>query len=335
MAPESKKPALPVLAIDLGGTKIASAIVSDTGKILARDYRLTLADEGVEPVMGRIFQAVEQLLKESKATPSQLDSISIASAGTIDSERGLVSVSPNLPGWYDIPLRDRIKERFGISTLLLNDASAAALGEHRLGAGRGTVNLIYITVSTGIGGGIIIDGGLYLGSSGSAGEIGHMTIDTNGPECYCGNKGCLEVLASGTAIAREAKKSIAAGESSALTDMVAGKTEAITAREVSLAAEGGDPLALKVVAETANYLGVGMTNVVNIFNPDMVVIGGSVAKMGDRLLEPVRQVVAETAFGLSAQAVQIVPAGLGDDVGLLGAALYALEQKDAGNVDAG
>lgn len=335
MAPDSKKPGLPVLAIDLGGTKIASAIVSDTGKILARDYRLTLAGEGVEPVMGRIFQSVEQLLKESKTTPSQLDSISIASAGTIDSEQGLVSVSPNLPGWRDIPLRDRIKERFGLDTFLVNDASAAALGEHRLGAGRGTVNLIYITVSTGIGGGIIIDGGLYLGSSGSAGEIGHMTIDASGPECYCGNKGCLEVLASGTAIAREAKKSIAAGESSALTDMVAGKTEAITAREVSLAAQGGDPLALKVVAEAANYLGVGMTNVVNIFNPDMIVIGGSVAKMGDRLLEPVRQVVAETAFGLSAQAVQIVPAGLGDDVGILGAALYALEQKAAGNVDAG
>jgi glucokinase len=240
-------------------------------------------------------------------------------------------VSPNLPGWHDIPLRDRIKERFGLDTFLVNDASAAALGEHRLGAGRGTVNLIYITVSTGIGGGIIIDGGLYLGSSGSAGEIGHMTIDANGPDCYCGNKGCLEVLASGTAIAREAKKSIAAGESSALTAMVAGKPEAITAKEVSLAAEGGDPLALKVVAEAANYLGVGMTNVVNIFNPDMVVIGGSVAKMGDRLLDPVRQVVAETAFGLSAKAVHIVPAGLGDDVGLLGAALYALEQKDAGS----
>ena len=322
-----EKTGLPVLAIDLGGTKIASAIVSPEGRVLARDYRLTLADEGVEPVIARILSAVEHLLKKGAVSLSQLDSISIASAGAIDSERGLVTASPNLPGWHNVPLRDMVGERFGVSTFLVNDASAAALGEHRLGVGRGIENLIYITVSTGIGGGIIIDSRLYLGTSGSAGEIGHMTIDVNGPQCYCGNSGCLEVLASGRAIAREAIRRIGAGESSALTGIVSGKVDSITAREVSQAAEAGDPLALGVVSRAAMYLGVGMVNVVNIFNPEMIVFGGSVAKMGDLLLDPVRQLVKDGAFGLSAQAVSIVPASLGDDVGVLGAACFALEPK--------
>lgn len=321
------KPGLPVLAIDLGGTKIASAIISNEGDVLARDYRLTLADEGVEPVISRILLAIEHLVKKCKVGLSQLDSISIAAAGAIDSERGLVTSSPNLPGWHDVPLRDVVRERFGLDTFLVNDASAAAMGEHRLGVGRGTTNLIYITVSTGIGGGIIINGRLYLGTSGAAGEIGHMTIDVNGPRCYCGNYGCLEEMASGRAIAREAIRRIRDGENSALTDIIAGKIEDITAQEVSLAAQGGDQLALEVVSQAANYLGVGMVNVVNIFNPEMIIIGGSVAKMGELLLNPVRQLVSKKAFELSAQAVPIVPAGLGDDVGLLGAAVFALEQR--------
>ena len=269
-----EKTGLPVLAIDLGGTKIASAIVSPEGRVLARDYRLTLADEGVEPVIARILSAVEHLLKKGAVSLSQLDSISIASAGAIDSERGLVTASPNLPGWHNVPLRDIVGERFGVSTFLVNDARAAA-----------------------------------------------------GPQCYCGNSGCLEVLASGRAIAREAIRRIGAGESSALTGIVSGKVDSITAREVSQAAEAGDPLALGVVSRAAMYLGVGMVNVVNIFNPEMIVFGGSVAKMGDLLLDPVRQLVKDGAFGLSAQAVSIVPASLGDDVGVLGAACFALEPK--------
>jgi glucokinase len=222
-----------------------------------------------------------------------------------------------------------VSRQFGVKTCLLNDASAAALGEHRLGAGRGTTNLIYITVSTGIGGGIIIDGKLYLGTSGSAGEIGHMTIDVNGPECYCGNFGCLEVMASGTAIAREAIRRIKDGGSSTLSDMVAAKIENITAKEVGLAAQNGDRLASEVILKAATYLGTGMVNVVHIFNPEIIVIGGSVSKMGDLLLAPVRKMVAETAFGLVAQAVRIVPAQLGDDVGVVGAAIFAWEQKVA------
>jgi len=318
---------LPVLAIDVGGTKIRIAIISGKGKIIAKEQRLTLADEGLEAVTGRIISGIDRLLRLKNLAPSQLHSIGIAAAGAIDSEKGLVTSSPNLPGWCDVPLRDIVKSKYGVDTFLINDASAAALGEHEFGAGRGVNNLIYLTVGTGIGGGIIIDGKLYLGPSGSAGEIGHMTIDVNGQRCSCGNTGCLETLASGTAMAKEAIKRIKQGEKSSLTEIVGGKIENITADTVEVAARGGDSLASEVISEAATYLGVGMVNLVNIFNPEMIIVGGGVAKMGDLLLNPVRQVVQERAFQLPAQAVRIVQAQLGDDSGLLGAAAFAFQQK--------
>lgn len=317
---------LPVLAIDLGGTKIVTAIISEKGEMLARKYCLTLADEGPERVISRILSAGEHLFNVGDISPSQLSGIGIAAAGAIDVEKGIITLSPNLPGWHNIPLRGIVEEKYKVDTFLINDASAAALGEHRFGAGRGTKNLIYITVSTGIGGGIIINGKLYFGSSGGAGEIGHMTIDVNGPRCNCGNTGCLETLASGTAIAKEAIRRISRGEKSSLIKMVAGKIENITAEEVSLAAQDGDSLALEVIAKAASYLGTGMVNLVNIFNPEMIVIGGGVAKIGDLLFEPVRQAVKERAFPLLSQAVRIVPAELGDDAGLFGAAIFAFAQ---------
>lgn len=317
----------PVLAIDLGGTKIVAAIISSSARVVAKEYHLTLAGEGPQAVTNRLLSAIDHLLSKSNISLSKLDSISVAAAGAIDSDRGLVTSSPNLPGWSDVPLRDMVSKRFGVSTFLLNDASAAALGEHRLGAGRGVNNLVYLTVSTGIGGGIIIGGKLYLGTAGSAGEIGHMVIDVNGPECYCGNFGCLEVMASGTAIAREAIQRLRDGGSSILSDMVAAKIENITAREVGLAAQNGDRLASEVILRAATYLGAGVVNIVNIFNPEVIVIGGSVAKMGDILLNPVRELVSERAFKLAAQAVRIVPTRLGDDAGVVGAAVFALKQK--------
>ena len=312
-----------VLAIDLGGTKIIAAVISRQGQIMARESYLTLAEEGPQPVIDRIFSATDHLLGVSDIDPSQLHSISIASAGAVDFEQGVVTSSPNLPGWRDIPLRDMVNRKYRVKTFLVNDASAAALGEHQFGAGKGVSNLIYLTVSTGIGGGIIIDGKLYLGPSGSAGEVGHMTIDVNGPECSCGNIGCLEMLASGKAIAREAIRRISQGEESSLTKMVEGKIEDITAEKVGMAAEGGDSLALEVISQAANYLGAGMVNLVNIFNPEMIIVGGGVAKMGELLLEPARQVVRERAFKLAAEAVRIVPTQLGDDGGVLGAAVFA------------
>jgi len=315
-----------ILAIDLGGTKIMAALISHQGQVMAREYHLTLAGEGPQSVINRILSAIDHLLRVGNIGLSQLHSISIAAAGAIDFDQGLVTSSPNLPGWHNVPLSDMVNRKYKVKTFLINDASAGALGEHHFGVGRGVNNLVYLTVGTGIGGGIIINGKLYLGPSGSAGEIGHMTIDVNGPRCSCGNIGCLEMLASGTAIAREAIRRITQGEESSLSQMAGGKIENITAEKVGVAARGGDGLALEVISKAATYLGVGMVNLVNIFNPEMIIVGGGVAQMGDLLLEPARRVVKERAFQLSAQAVRIVPAQLGDNAGVLGAAVFAYGQ---------
>jgi glucokinase len=325
----AKKANLPVVAIDLGGSKIAAAIISPEYKLSAREYHPTLASEGVTPVINRIASAVEQITAASGTALSQTRGISIAAAGAIDHKRGTVTLSPNLPGWRDVPLRDTIQERLGSRTWLINDANAAALGEHCLGAGRGMDNLIYLTIGTGIGGAIIIDGRLYTGACGSAGEIGHMTIDTNGPKCECGNTGCLETLASGRAIARAAIQRISSGERSSLAELTDGKLTNITAREVAIAARQGDPLAASVINNAAAYLGVGMVNLVNIFNPEMIIVGGGVASLGDLLLNPVRQLVRERAFPVSSAAVRIVTTELGRDAGLLGAARFAFEPAEA------
>jgi len=320
---KTKNSKLPVLAIDLGGTKIAAALIAPDNRVMDKAHSPTLASEGLQPVINRIFSTIDRLLSQGNTSPAQLYGIAIAAAGAIDTSKGLVTSSPNLPGWFDVPLRDMVGKRYGVNTCLLNDASAAALAEHRLGAGRGTSNLIYLTVSTGIGGGIIIDGELYSGTSGCAGELGHMTIDANGPECGCGNRGCLEVLASGKAVASDAKRRIKEGEKSQITDIVSGDLEAITAEKIALAAQDGNRLALEIISRAAGYLGVGMVNLVNIFNPEMIIVGGGLSKMGELLLAPAREVVRERAFPLCAGAVRIVTAGLGDDAGVLGAALYA------------
>ncbi len=319
----------PVLAMDIGGTKIATALISGGNNILAREYSLAMADEGVQPVINRIFTAIDSILGSRSMTVSEVASLSIACAGGIDSEKGIVSQSPNLPGWHNIPLRNIITERYKVKTFLINDANAAAIGEHRLGAGRGTKNLFYITVSSGIGGGIIIENSLYAGESGVAGEIGHMTVDPKGPECSCGNFGCLERMASGKAVAADAIKRIKEGAKSSLVGIVKGKINDITAEKISKAAYDGDPLALEVIARAANYLGIGVVNLVNLFNPEIVVIGGGLSKIGTLLFDPVREAVKKRAFTLASQVVRIVPANLGDDAGVLGAALFAFDKEPA------
>ena len=317
----------PVLAVDLGGTKIIAAAVLPEGKIVSRNYRLTLADEGTEAVIDRLLSALNGVTAKAKLKTSELTGIGIAAAGILDTEKGIIATSPNLPEWRDVPLRDILADRLGVAAYLINDASAAALGEHRFGAGRGVDNLVYLTVSTGIGGGIIIGGELYSGANGCAGEIGHMTIEANGPQCNCGNLGCLEALASGTAVAREAVRRLNQGETSSIAQLAEGRLESITAETVALAARQGDHLACTVVANAGNYLGIGLANLVNIFNPELIVIGGGLSKMGDMLLEPARKVVKERALQLPARTVRIVRARLGSNAGIAGAAAYAFEQQ--------
>ncbi len=320
-----------ILGVDVGGTKIAAAVVTEEGKVISRGYSPTSAQAGPQVVIDSIFATIDRALSSSNVGLSQLCGIGIAAAGIIDSENGKVIFSPNLPGWHEVPLGDAVRQRFNVSTYLGNDASLAALGEWRFGVKKQVANLIYITVSTGIGGGIICNGKLYTGVLGAAGEIGHMTIDVNGPLCNCGNVGCWETLASGTALAREAVKHIKEGASTSIVEFAGGDLTKVDAKVVFEAAKQGDRLANELIARLGYYLGVGLTNVVNIFNPELILIGGGVAKMGDLLLDPAIRVVKERAFTTSATSVQIRPALLGDDSSILGAVAFVLDNLAEGS----
>ncbi len=313
----------PVIAIDIGGTKYIVAVVDSKGSILSRVYRYTLSGEGPKKVTARLMSTIDEVIARSGIRRNRLGGIAVAYAGLVDIDRGLVTEAPNLPHWNNVPLRDMLADKFDMPAFVINDASAAALGEHRLGAGKGLSNLIFITVSTGIGGGIIIDGELYNGTDGCAGEIGHTIIQMdNGPECKCGRHGCWESLASGTAIARMAKERVRNGEKSILPDMCHNAIDLITAEDVAAGARRGDALCRRVINTAGRYLGVGLGNLVNIFNPQMIIIGGGVSGMGEMILRPARRCMKDYAFKLPAKTVRIVRAGLGVDSGLLGAAIY-------------
>jgi len=316
----------PVIGIDLGGTKISTALVDSAGRIMAHDYRETRATGGPETVVGRMLDAARGVMAQAEVTQAQVAAVGIGAPGPLDVEAGVVVAPPNLPGWPHVPLKQLIEDGLGITTFLENDANAAALGEHRFGAGRGTKHMIYVTVSTGIGGGLILNGKLYHGSGGMAGEIGHTTIMPNGPRCACGNRGCLEALASGTAVARQARERVARGVPTLIADLAGSDPERITARLVAKAASQGDVEAQEIIAEAMSYLGIGMANLVNLFNPQLIVIGGGLTNIGGLLFDPVRRAIDRHAFRAQAQAVRVVRAELGDKVGVLGAAAVALAQ---------
>jgi glucokinase len=231
-----------------------------------------------------------------------------------------------MPGWDRFPLKDLLQQELGLPVYVGNDANLAGLGEHRYGAGRGVSHLVYLTVSTGIGGGVIVAGKLLLGADGLAGEVGHMTLEAQGPRCNCGNTGCLEALAAGPAVARQGAAALNRGESPGLSALAHGQAELVTAKTVVEAARNGDVVARSVVDRAGFYLGVGVVNLIHLFNPQLVVIGGGFAiGAGEMLFEPVRRAVEERVMPPFRQALRIVPAALGDDAGLMGAAALALE----------
>ena len=285
-----------------------------------------MADKGPKAVIDRVVFAVNGVVAQSQLKTSEFIGLGVAAAGILDTKKGIVTTSPNLPHWRNVQLCHILAEKLGVVTYIINDANAAALGEYRFGAGRGFDNMIYLTVSTGIGGGIIVDGELYSGADGCAGELGHRTIEVDGPQCHCGNFGCLEALASGWAVVREAKTRINQGEKSSVIELVGGRLESITAETVAVAARRGDQLAANIVRDAANYLGVGLANLVNIFNPELIVIGGGLSKMGNMLLKPARKVLKERAFTLPARTVRLVRARLGSNAGIIGAAAYVFER---------
>lgn len=318
----------PVIAVDIGGTKMAAAIFSAPGKMIAKETCPTLVEKGARAAIERLCTAIKEMLKKNNLASSNIKTVGVGCAGGIDTAKGIVvTASPNLPGWDGLPLADLIKEKLEITAYVINDAGAAALGEQRYGAGKGVKNLVLITLGTGIGGGIIIDGKLYLGISGSVGELGHITIEPCGPRCNCGNVGCLEMLASGTAIVRDATKRIRQGEKSTLTAMVKGEIDKITAEKVSEAARNGDKLAQEVMAQAAYYLGIGMIDIANIFNPEMIVIGGGMAALDDMIIAPGRKLVEERSYSRKLRTMRIVTAKLGNEAGIYGAADFAFEMS--------
>jgi glucokinase len=316
-----------VAAVDLGGTKVRSIVADQQGDIRGADQRATSAAEGQEAVVRRIVQSVRAAIAKSGAREDDLLAVGVAAPGPIDFEQGIVLAAPNLPGWHEVPLGVILSERLGRPTCLENDANAAALGEHRFGAGRGVQQMIYLTISTGIGGGLILNGQLYRGVDGTAGELGHIVVDERGPLDDCGMRGCLEAMASGTAIARMAREAVEAGDSEVLGR--AAEVGELTSKEVHAAAEAGDPTARTILGRAAHYLSIGLANFINIFNPQLFVIGGGAARMWQDLIDPAFEEARRMAFTRPAATARLIPAALGGDSGALGVVALSLERLEA------
>jgi glucokinase len=313
--------ALTVIGIDLGGTKILSVALDREMRLLDQDQRPTEAESGLDSVIERMVASAAAV-----AGGKAIHGAGISTPGPVDLSRGIVTTPPNLPGWRDVPLAAHVGERLGAPAWLENDANAAALAEHRLGAGRGFSHLVLVTLGTGIGGGLILNGRLYHGASGAGGEIGHMQLVPGGPLCGCGRHGCLEALASGRALGARAQE-IAGREPDGILARLAREPGAdLDARLIEKAADRGDAAAEEAIVQAGRYLGAGLTNLVDVFNPEVIVIGGSLRKLGARYLDTAYEVVKREAFPQSYADVRFVEAKLGDEAPAIGAALLALEK---------
>ncbi len=312
---------MPVLAIDIGGTKIAAAVIYGDGEVgaKARDHSPETDDDVV--LVDAVERVARHALGSSGLQIHDMGGVGVSCAGIINVRDGIVVSSPNVVSLRRTPLQAMLHERFGVSVRLANDATLAALGEWEFGLHRAVQDIVYVTASTGIGGGIIAGGRLIEGSCGAGGEVGHMTIDVNGPECPCGRFGCWEALGSGRALAERTVSRIEAGEPSIIGELAGGDMSNVDAQLVSIAARHGDGLAREMIRMTAFYLGVGLGNLINIFNPSVLVLGGGLTKIGEALLEPAEKEARERAYVTSACDVDIIAARLGDDSPLLGAAV--------------
>jgi glucokinase len=325
-----------IIGVDLGGTNIVVGAMTVDGSqhlsVRSTPTRSSLGDEGVaNRIVTLVEEVILETIKHMGIARSDFIGVGVGAPGPLDRERGIVLVAPNL-GWLNFPLRDRIHDRLGLPTTLDNDANCATFGEWWQGAARGGRNVVGLTIGTGIGGGLILNGALYHGASDMAGEVGHTTIDLNGRHCKCGNYGCLEAYASGPAIATRAREVMVREEGeSVIPSMVNGKFEDITAQIVYDAAKAGDGVASEIVRDTARYLGAGIANLLNIFNPDTVVIAGGVTAAGDTLFVPLRAEVKRRAFSPAVHAAKIVPGELPGTAGVVGA-VASFKQQHLGGV---
>lgn len=312
----------PVLGLDIGGTKLAVGVLAPDGGLAAFRVAPTRRAEGPERVLERLFALARSAVAEAGLGP--VAAVGVSCGGPLDATRGVLHAPLHLPGWVDVPVVALASAAFGVPAALENDGTAAALGEHRSGHGRalapGAGTLLYLTLSTGVGGGAVVDGRLHRGAAGNGGEFGHLVVRPGGRTCLCGRQGCLERYVSGTSIAERAAEAVAAGEVSVL----AGSAD-VRAEDVVAAAVAGDPLARRLWDETTDLLGQALTDLVNVFEPDLVVLGGGVSQAGDPLLVPVRRAVRAAAMAPAAAAVRVELTALGKAVGVVGAAAVATD----------
>jgi glucokinase len=305
-----------VLAFDVGGTKLAVGVVDAAGGVQSFLVEPTHAERGPEQGLERLFELGHRAVAESALDWPEIRGVGVCAGGPLDAARGVLVAPVHMPGWNDVEITAQAEREYERPAFLENDATAAAAGEHRYGAGAGTRHMVYLTVSTGVGGGVVVDGRLYRGAGGNGSELGHVTVDCDGRLCRgCGRKGCLEAYVSGTSIAERAQE---AGLSAA------------SAEDVAAAARGGDPVAQAVWDETVAALACGLTSIVNVFEPELVVVGGGVMRAGEQLLGPVRERVLAEAMTPAGQDVRLVRSALGDHVGVVGAAAIAYERLASG-----
>lgn len=308
------------IGIDVGGTNVKIALVDEKGKIKYSNSVPTRAEMGYEYTVNNIKQAIYDLLKETKLEPKNIEGIGFGFPGQVDYKSGIVRLAPNIPGWVDVPIAKLIEDEFHIPTRVDNDVRCAALGELNFGAGKGCENLICITVGTGIGSGLIVNGKLVRGASNAAGEIGHIKLQmNNGPICGCGDTGCLEAFASGPSIVAMAEDYIRGGKSTKFREMA--NSNPITPYIVCEAAKAGDPVAKRIFTIMGEYIGIGMASVVNLLNPEKIIVGGGVADAGEILMTPLKETLKKRAMKIAGEAVEVVPAQLGNTAGVIGASL--------------
>jgi glucokinase len=317
-----------IIGVDIGGTKSAVVLARADGEILHRRSEPTRPDlRGPEAVLASLAAMAREVMAAGGVMAQDVRGVGVSCGGPLDTKTGVVHAPPNLPGWEGVPVRQIFEDALGLPVLVENDANATALAEWRFGAGQGARNVVFLTMGTGIGGGLILDGRLYRGANDLAGEIGHQTILMNGPLCGCGKRGCLEALASGPAIARLARESMMYGRHKRVLARAGGKPANITAAHVVEAAKEGDAFARQILEEAGTYMGVGIANILQILNPERVILGTIAVHAGDLVLEPIRRAVAEYAWERSRAVCRIVPASLGDRAQDLAAVALWLQEE--------
>ncbi len=314
-----------LLGVDIGATHISMFLTDLAAQVLAEAEDHWAISLGPEACLQRLEEMRDDMVRSARGSLPDLVACGVGVPGPVVASRGVVSAPPIMPGWDGFPIRQRLEEMWGVPVSLHNDAELGALGEWCFGAGRGVQDMVYVKVGTGIGAGLLLNGRIYRGVSGTAGEIGHITIDQHGPRCTCGNRGCLEALAGGSAIAAQAIAAMRRGEPTALASHRT--PDAITALDVAEAARRGDHLSQQILHNAGLLIGTAIATLVNLFNPSLVVIGGGVAQVGDLLLEPVRQTVEKRSLRASAREVRIQAAMLGRRSSGMGA--IALAQASA------